>query len=81
MARGWESKGIEMQQEEASRRKVPQAGHDVDPERARRRQALELARARAAADLARATAPAHRAMLEAALRAVEGELANLGGGR
>lgn len=77
MARGWESKGIEMQQEEASRRKAPRPGQDVDPERARRRQALELARARAAADLARATAPAHRAMLEAALRALDEDLAGL----
>jgi hypothetical protein len=74
MARGWESKGIEMQQEEASRRKTPAPGHVIDPAVARRRQALELARARAVADLGRATAPAHRAMLEAALRSIDEDL-------
>lgn len=78
MARGWESKGVEMQQEEATRRKAPPPGQDIDPAVARRRQALELARARAVADLARATAPAHRAMLEAALRSIDEDLKPIG---
>ncbi len=79
MARGWESKGIEMQQEEATRRKASQPGHVTDPAVARRRQALELARARAVADLARATAAAHRAMLEAALRSIDEDLKQIEG--
>lgn len=71
MARGWESKSIEAQQEEAARRRAS-AGHP-SPEarlRATERQTIELAIARATADLARATAPAHRRMLEAALAAL-----------
>ena len=45
--------------------------------RARRQAAegvLELARARATADLAAATQPAHRAMLEAAIAALEDQI-------
>jgi len=72
MARGWESKSIESQQadREAQRREPA----PVPPEEAQRRDArrtVELARARARADLERATAPAHRAMLEAALCALD----------
>lgn len=80
MARGWESKNIESQQEEAQRRRPAAAA--VTPEareKEARRRSLELARTRAAADLARATAPAHRSMLEQALAALDrqiGELAN-----
>jgi len=78
MARGWESKSIEAQQEEASRHKKtgpPRSPADAD--RADRRRALELSRTRAAADLARATAPAHRTMLEWALAALDAQLAVL----
>ena len=80
MARGWESKNIESQQEEAQRRR-PAVAASTPEERARdaRRRSLELARARAAADLARATAPAHRTMLEQALADLDrqiGELVN-----
>lgn len=75
MARGFESKMVEFQQEEAMRAK---SGADVvsADERARReRQAtLELARSRAASDLARATVPAHKAMLEQAIVALDTQL-------
>ena len=67
MARGWESKSVEAQQEEAARRSAPPR---VDPEDARRRTeraTLMLARTRALADLQRACVPAHRAMLERAI--------------
>jgi hypothetical protein len=71
MARGWESKGIEAQQEEALRPRPP--ARTLTPRQraaAEQRQTLELARARATADLSRATAPAHRRLLEQTLSAI-----------
>ena len=76
MARGWESKSVEAQQEDRQRGDAP-AGGPPTPEEAAgqaRRQTLELARARAAPDLAVARSPAHRAMLEAALKALDEQL-------
>jgi hypothetical protein len=75
MARGFESKMVEFQQEEAARKKTPAATLTAEEQtRLARRQTLELARARAAADLERATAPAHRAMLEQAIAALDEQL-------
>ncbi|HTI39562.1 MAG TPA: hypothetical protein VL484_18515 [Vicinamibacterales bacterium] len=80
MARGWESKNIESQQEDAGRaRNRPPALTPEERAKRARRHSLELARARAAADLERATAPAHRSMLEQAIKTLDqqiGELAN-----
>lgn len=79
MARGWESKSVEDQQEAAQRRageRVPA----VTPAEADRRQqveALRLSRARVLADLQRACRPAHRGMLEQALADVEARIAAL----
>ncbi len=69
MARGWESKSVETQQEEASRQAATPARPATEQERSRRQQrrTLELSRARAVADLDRASTEAHRAML---LRAI-----------
>ncbi len=70
MARGWESKGVEAQQEEARQDPTGRGTARVNAdERARmeRREGLTLARARAAADLAYARTPAQREMLERAL--------------
>ena len=80
MARGFESKMVEFQQEEAAKGRSTAPALSAD-ERARRihREGLELARARAAADLARATAPAHRRMLEQALAALEKQIGEVGG--
>ncbi len=78
MARGFESKMVEFQQEEAARgrsKAVP-----LTPEeqaRRTRRESLELARTRAATDLERATRPAHRAMLEQAIKALDAQLEQL----
>ncbi len=75
MARGWESKSVESQQEEHARTKTPPAG--VTPEqrdRMARRQTLALQRAKALADLARATKPGHRAMLERAVDEIDRQL-------
>lgn len=75
MARGFESKMVEFQQEEAARgrSKAPpvSAGEQA---RLTRRAGLELARTRAVTDLARATRPAHRAMLEQAIKALDEQL-------
>jgi hypothetical protein len=75
MARGWESKSVEAQQEERDAR--PEKAPAISPEEAvrlERRRVLELTRARALADLAAARSPAHRQMLEAAIRALDDQL-------
>lgn len=81
MARGFDSKFVEAQQEEAARKR------DVGPglsagERAVevRRSTLQLARTRAADDLSRAKVPAHRRMLEQAIAALDAQLEELGSG-
>ncbi len=78
MARGWESKSIEAQQEEAARTRTPvrplSRAERVAQERSR---TLELARARAADDLTRATAAPHRRMLEQTLAAIDQQLKDL----
>ena len=75
MARGWESKSIEAQQEEAARpRTIRPALTVADLERADKRRTLELARARAVDDLSRATASAHRKLLERTLAAIDDQL-------
>lgn len=78
MARGWESKAIEAQQEEASRGRVRRRA--MTPEEAAaadRRRTLELTRTRALDDLSRAKAPQHRRMLEDTLAAIDAQLAQL----
>ena len=78
MARGWESKSVEAQQDEASRDRVRKRQlSPAEQAAAERRATLELTRARTAADLARATAPHHRLMLERALAAIDEQLENL----
>jgi hypothetical protein len=75
MARGFESKMVEFQQEEAARSKPPSTPLTADQQaRLARRRSLELARTRAAADLERATVPAHRRMLEQAIAALDEQL-------
>lgn len=79
MARGWESKSIEAQQDAAAdRKKVPATAVTAD-EAARRgqRATLMLARTRALADLQHACAAAHRAMLERAIADLDERLAAL----
>lgn len=79
MARGFESKQVEFQQEEAARGRTV-AGPDLSVEdraRLERRRTLELSRTRAQNDLSRATAPAHRRMLEEAIASLDLELQKL----
>jgi hypothetical protein len=78
MARGWESKSVEAQQEEASRAGLRR--RDASPEQLAledRRRTLELMRKRAEDELSRASVPAHRHMLEQAIASLEEELARL----
>jgi cell division septum initiation protein DivIVA len=80
VARGFESKSVESQQEEAARKREKAAEHSdeiADRAAAARRHVLELARARAEADLKTATRPAHRQMLQRGLASLEAELAKL----
>ena len=78
MARGWESKAIESQQEDA--RGVTPTRREWSPgerDRAQRRAMLELALASTQADLAAACRPAHRDMLLRKLEALKAELGTL----
>jgi hypothetical protein len=78
MARGWESKSIESQQDDA--RRISAARRDWSPEhrdRAQRRATLELALAATQADLAAACRPAYRDMLLQRLEALKAELGTL----
>jgi hypothetical protein len=80
MARGWESKSIEAQQDEAARAKVVR--RELSPEQRaveERRRMLTLTRLRALADLERASAAPHRRMLEQAIAALDEQLAQLPG--
>lgn len=78
MARGWESKAIEAQQDEAQRTRPGRpALSDEQRLLADRRRTLELTRARALDDLNRATAAGHRRMLEQTLAAIDEQLAQL----
>jgi hypothetical protein len=81
MARGFESKMVEFNQEEAARRR-PTAAPLGPGEQARlaRRATLALARTRAVSDLATATRPAHKAMLEQAIKSLDDQLSTLDAG-
>ncbi len=69
MARGFESKDVEYQQDEARKKQRSRGGALTPEERdaAGRRRTLELMLARAEADLSAARSPAHRQMLERAI--------------
>jgi hypothetical protein len=68
MARGWESKNIESQQEEAlSAREVKPALSAEERARLEQRQSVELALAAKRSELAHATSDAHRAYLTRAI--------------
>ena len=79
MARGWESKGVEAQQDAAVERSgaAKVAVSPEDAARQSRRATLMLARTRALADLQQACAAPHRAMLERAIADLDERLAAL----
>jgi predicted ATPase len=75
MARGWESKSIEAQQEEAlSPREQKPALSPEERVRLDRRQAIELALTAKRRELANATSAAHQAYLKRAISALEADL-------
>lgn len=76
MARGWESKAVESQQEDARRASGPACALTADErERLTQRTNLELALARTRAELQAACRPAHRDMLGLRLEAIQAQLA------
>jgi hypothetical protein len=79
MARGWESKSVEAQQEAAAedRRPVVPVSRE-DAARRAERDTLKLARTGALAELQRACAAPHRAMLERAIADLDLKLKTLG---
>lgn len=80
MARGFDSKFVEAQQDEATRdKKVGPLLTAEQRDTLTKRRALEMSKARAAADLARATSPAHKEMLGQAIAALDEQLNGLSG--
>lgn len=77
MARGWESKSVEEQIENAQPERKPDRPKQTEEEQRRRRERsdLELLRDRVNQDLARAVHPRRRAQLEAALKHLDQKLA------
>jgi hypothetical protein len=78
MARGWESKSVEAQQEAVTSRQ--RVGPPISADEAARRgqrATLLLARSRALADLQQACAAAHRSMLEQAIADLDARIAAL----
>ncbi len=79
MARGWESKSVESQQDEAAARTTKKpAQSPAQQQRAARRGEIDLALARVRDQLTAARNPAHRQMLAQAQAALEDELEKLG---
>jgi len=76
MARGWESKSVEQQQEEATsdagNKKARLTAEEIGAEK--RRETLRLARRRVEQQLEVVTNARHREMLEAALRDLDGQI-------
>jgi hypothetical protein len=79
MARGWESKSVEQQQEERLERgKTPRPSVSPAEQKGnRKREGLLLSRERLAQQLKAAANPRHREMLERALAELERQLAGL----
>jgi hypothetical protein len=78
MARGWESKSIESQQDDAQAATVRRPELTVEQRaQQQRRLGLELALARAQAELQAACQPVHREMLRLKLEALRAQLVEL----
>ena len=74
MARGWESKDIESQQELREQARQPVR---IITAQDQQRHSLELTRKRVANDLDRATHPRHRQQIEGALAHLDAQIALL----
>jgi hypothetical protein len=78
MSRGWESKDVESQMEEAAARRAVSHQRPLCPEQIRartERESLELSRTRVLKDLESATHPRRREQLRAALEHLNQKLA------
>jgi signal recognition particle GTPase len=77
MARGWESKSVEQQQEEARSSRSPKTAPLTKQQRnaQQRRRGLELSRQRVLDQLKLASNSHHRTMLESALADLNAQLA------
>jgi hypothetical protein len=76
MARGFESKSVESQQEEAQRgRTIRPAMTEAEQAREAQRTSLELALAQTQSELRTACRPAHREMLQLRLDAIRAQMA------
>ena len=78
MARGFESKSVESQQEESQRAKtVRPALSPGEAETQARKAGLELALAQTQAEMGAACRPAHREMLKLRLEAIQAQIRDL----
>jgi len=80
MARGWESKSVEDQIEEARRSQGASEDRVLAPEekeRERKVESLKLERSRLTEQLNRARTESHRRMIRQSLEAIEKEIATL----
>jgi hypothetical protein len=80
MSRGWESKSVEFQMEEAEARRNATRATPPSAEQMRlesERRSLELSRTRVLKDIETATNPRRRTQLEAALHHLDAKLAEL----
>jgi hypothetical protein len=79
MARGWESKSVEQQQEEKSSQQTINRPpiSAADQERNRKREGLILSRERLTQQLKSASNPRHRQMLEQAVAELDHQLSAL----
>jgi hypothetical protein len=78
MARGFESKSVESQQEEAQRAKTLRPALSAeDQAREARKAGLELALAQTQAEMSAACRPAHREMLKLKLDAIKVQIKDL----
>jgi hypothetical protein len=78
MARGFESKSVESQQEEAQRAKSTKpALSEEEKARQFRKTSLELALAQTQAEMTAACRPAHREMLKLRLDAIRSQIGDL----
>jgi len=78
MARGFESKSVESQQEEAQRAHELRPALSVEDQlRQTRRTGLELALAQTQSEMLAACRPAHREMLKLRLEAIQAQIKDL----
>ena len=78
MARGFESKSVESQQEEAQRTKSMKPPLSSDEQaRQSRKAGLELALAQTQSEMTAACKPAHRDMLKLKLEAIQAQIRDL----